>query len=63
MDTKKVESAKSSMLSNKNGISDFLRGVFLSCGVISNPNRGYYLEFDIFYFHLHLNDPYLRQVK
>lgn len=32
---------------NKSCISDFLRGVFLSCGRISDPNKEYRLEFDI----------------
>ena len=32
---------------NESCISDFLRGVFLSCGRISDPNKEYRLEFDI----------------
>lgn len=43
----KIEKAKLLMLSNKKGVPYFLRGAFLACGVISNPNSSYYLEFHV----------------
>ena len=34
-------------ISNDGQLSSFLRGVFLSCGSVTNPEKGYHIEFKV----------------
>ncbi len=34
-------------IDSENSYSSFLRGVFLSCGSVTDPNKGYHLEFSV----------------